>query len=304
MADPATVKVLHGADYDVTTLKRDFGFTFSSLFDTMVAARFLGMPEVGLQAVARTELGVSLSKDSQRDDWSRRPLTPKQEAYAAADVAHLIALHERLDAKLEALGRRAWVREECDAVAALAPSRRDRDPDAFLRVKGANRLSPESLRIFANLYGWREGLGAEADVPTFKIVGNSTLLDLATARPKTPEDLGKIKGLPPRLRERGLLDVIRKASAEPPITPPRRPREVPTDAERARNEALRAWRAEAAKGLGLDVSAVLPQRLIDRLAKENPSTAGGLEGVEGLRRWRIQTFGTRILEKLAAARPS
>ena len=86
MADPRLVKVLHGADYDVTTLKRDFGFSFASLFDTMLAARLLGKSELGLVAVARDELGVTLTKTNQKDDWSRRPLTPQQEAYALADV--------------------------------------------------------------------------------------------------------------------------------------------------------------------------------------------------------------------------
>src|SRR5712691_4257261 len=97
LADPAMVKVLHGADYDVTTLKRDFGFSFAGLFDTMIAARFLGLPEIGLQAVAKAELGVAISKDSQKDDWSRRPLTPTQEAYALADVHSLLALRGRLE---------------------------------------------------------------------------------------------------------------------------------------------------------------------------------------------------------------
>jgi ribonuclease D len=98
VSDPSVVKVLHGADYDVVTMKRDFGFTFAGIFDTMIAARFLGMPAIGLQALARAELGVELSKDSQRDDWSVRPLTPRQERYALADVQHLLVLHERLEA--------------------------------------------------------------------------------------------------------------------------------------------------------------------------------------------------------------
>ena len=88
-ADPAVTKVLHGADYDVTTLNRDFGFVFGGLFDSMIAARFLGLPQIGLQAVAKAELGVEISKDSQKDDWSVRPLQAKQEAYALADVQHM-----------------------------------------------------------------------------------------------------------------------------------------------------------------------------------------------------------------------
>ena len=106
LADPGVVKVLHGADYDVTTLKRDFGFAFASIFDTMIAARLLGRSEIGLAAVARDELGVTLTKTNQKDDWSRRPLTPQQEAYALADVLHLVEVRERLEAKLVAAGRK------------------------------------------------------------------------------------------------------------------------------------------------------------------------------------------------------
>src|SRR5206468_9217643 len=86
MADPGVVKVLHGADYDVSTLKRDFGFRFENIFDTMIAARLLGRKQVGLQAVVQEALGLTLAKEGQTADWSRRPLPPGQEAYAAADV--------------------------------------------------------------------------------------------------------------------------------------------------------------------------------------------------------------------------
>src|SRR5206468_8065142 len=136
MADRGIAKILHGADYDVTTLKRDFGFRFAGLFDTMTAARFLGRPQIGLQALAQAELGVALSKESQRDDWSRRPLSPTQEQYALADVAHLLVLQARLAGELRQLGRLAWVEEESDAVAALEPARHGRDAEAYQKVKG------------------------------------------------------------------------------------------------------------------------------------------------------------------------
>ena len=108
LADAGVVKVLHGADYDVTSLKRDFGFSILRVFDTMLASRFLGLPEVGLQGVLRNELGVDLSKSSQKDDWSVRPLTSRQERYALDDVRHLLALYERLSDRLRAQSRLAW----------------------------------------------------------------------------------------------------------------------------------------------------------------------------------------------------
>ncbi len=300
MADPATVKVLHGADYDVTTLKRDFGFSFASLFDTMIAARLLGRTGVGLAAVARDELGVALSKDSQRDDWSRRPLTPRQEAYAVADVAHLVPLHERLSEKLAAAGRLGWLTEECEAVARLDPAGRRRDPDAYLEVKGARRLAPRALAAFRELHAWRESRAEETDTPAFKVLGNEALLRLAERRPRDAAALREVPGVLPRLRGQAgpLLDAIRRAEALPEEElprPARSPRPVVPDPVQRRIERLRAWRARKAAELQVDVSVVLPQRLIDRLAQAGPGDARALGEIEGLRRWRVEAFGAELL---------
>jgi ribonuclease D len=300
LADPALVKVLHGADYDVTTLKRDFGFAFASLFDTMIAARLLGRSEVGLVAVARDELGVALTKESQRDDWSRRPLTARQEAYAIADVAHLVPLHERLSAKLAAAGRLGWLREECEAVARLEPAGRRRDPEAYLDVKGARRLPPRALAAFRELHAWRERRAEETDTPAFKVLGNEALLRLAERRPKDAASLREVPGVLPRLRSQAgeLLAAIRRAEALPEEAlpcPARSPRPVVPDPVQRRIERLRAWRTRKATELQVDVSVVLPQRLIDRLAQAGPRDTGELTEVEGLRRWRMEAFGAELL---------
>jgi ribonuclease D len=304
MADSATVKVLHGADYDVTTLKRDFGFAFASLFDTMIAARLLGRTEVGLAAVARDELGVALTKDSQRDDWSRRPLTPRQEAYALADVTHLVSLHERLSAKLAAAGRLGWLNEECAAVALLDPACRRRDPDAYLDVKGARRLAPRALAAFRELHAWRERRAEATDTPAFKVLGNEALLRLAERRPKDAASLREVPGVLPRLRSQAgeLLDAIRRAEALPEEAlprPARSPRPVVPDPVQHRIERLRAWRARKAAELQVDVSVVIPQRLIDRLAQAGPRDARALGGIEGLRRWRVEAFGAELLDAVS-----
>jgi ribonuclease D len=303
LADSRLVKVLHGADYDVTTLKRDFGFAFASLFDTMIAARLLGRAEVGLAAVARDELGVALSKDNQRDDWSRRPLTPRQEAYAIADVRHLVTLRDRLEEKLRAAGRHGWLREECDAVAARAPASRRRNPDGYLAVKGARRLAPRSLAALRELHAWRERRAEETDTPAFRVLGNETLLRLAEARPGAA-DLRAVPGLPARLAERHgreLVDAIGRAEALPegelPVVP-RAPRPFVPDSVQRRAARLKAWRTAKAAELALDSSVVLPQRLVDRLAEAAPRDAAGLLAVDGLRRWRIEAFGKDMLQAL------
>jgi ribonuclease D len=304
LADSRIEKVLHGADYDVATLKRDYGFSFGGIFDTMIAARFLGRSELGLAALARDELGVALSKDSQKDDWSRRPLTPKQERYALADVRHLIALGGRLKERLRELGRLEWVVEECEAVAALEPLRRRRDPSAFLAIKGARRLSPRGLAALRELVAWRERRAEKTDRPPFRILGNETLLRLAERGAAGSANLHQIPGILPRLQDQSedILAALRRAAELPEAALPALPRPVrptPSEAVRRRVERLRAWRTARAAPLGVDVAVVLPQRLIDRLAEAAPTDEAGFASVPGLRRWRIRTFGEEILAALA-----
>jgi ribonuclease D len=304
MADPGLVKVLHGADYDVTTLKRDFGFGFASLFDTMIAARLLGKAGVGLAAVARDELGVALTKDSQRDDWSRRPLTPRQEAYALADVAHLVPLFERLSSRLAAAGRLGWLAEECEAVAALEPAARRRDPEAYLEVKGARRLPPRALAALRELHAWRERRAEQTDTPAFKVLGSEALLRLAERRPRDAATLREVPGFFPRLRSQAgdLLAAIRRAEELPEDDlprPARSPRPVVPETVQRRVERLRAWRARKAAELQVEASIVLPQRLVDRLAQAGPRDAGELAGIEGLRRWRAEAFGAELVAALS-----
>jgi ribonuclease D len=308
MADPRIAKVLHGADYDVTTMKRDFGFRFAGLFDTMIAARMLGRPQIGLQALAQGELGVTLSKESQRDDWSRRPLTPKQEAYALADVAHLLALRERLVAELRRLGRLAWVVEECDAVAALEPARRGPEPDAYQRVKGIRRLTRRQQAVLREVHAWREALARASDVPAFKLMSSETLIELAERSPRSATELAAVRGLSPRARRGGndLLAAIGRGlalrDADLPSVSAAPPRPVVSEEVRRRIESLRAWRAAEAARLAVDISVVLPQRLLERLAHAAPGERSALDEIEGLRRWRIEAFGPDLLSALGAPR--
>jgi ribonuclease D len=300
-ADPGIVKIFHAADYDLTCLKRDFGFHFVNLFDTMIASRTLGLTEIGLDAVLLKYFQVIPGKSRQRDDWSERPLSPAQEAYAITDVRYLIPLRERLLADLRAMGREAWVLEECEAVAAIPAGGRVFDPDGFLWLKGSRQLDGRQLAVLRALYRDRERWAEAADRPVFKVLGNETLVHLALARPRTPESLRRIRGCSPYVLRKygeGIFEAIAQGEALPESefpTYPESPRRHVSGIVQRRGERLKKWREAAAPRFGLDPGILLPQRLIDRLAEEGPADLEALAKVEGFRRWRAHTFGPEVL---------
>src|SRR6266545_6160249 len=181
-ADPRIVKVFHAADNDLGYLKRLYGFTVVSLFDTAVAARFLGAKALGLDGLLREYLGVEPVKSRQKDDWSRRPLTAEQEAYALDDVLHLLALRARLVDEVRARGRDGWVEEECAALAALSVSDKVADPDAYLKLKGARELDRRGWGVLRELHRARETVALELDRPPFMIIGHEALVAPAATR--------------------------------------------------------------------------------------------------------------------------
>ncbi len=303
-ADPAIVKILHAADNDLAYLKRLYRFTVVSLFDTAIAARCLGLSSLGLDDLLLTYLGVQPGKSRQKDDWSRRPLSPPQEIYALNDVLHLIPLRARLQEELRARGRQAWLEEECAALAALAVAEKPPDPDAYFRLKGAKDLDSHGLAVLRELYRTREKLALELDRPPFHILGHETLVLLSAGRPRDEAELRAIPGCSPRVVGRfgaAVLEAIARGAALPASERPVRPRSsrpaVPA-AVRRRAEALRAWRGAAAHRLGLDPGFFFPQRLIDRLAADPPPDIAGLARIEGIRRWRAELCGEEVLRLL------
>ena len=305
-ADPATLKVLHSAENDLGHLKRRFGFTFARISDTMLAARFLGVRELGLDALLARYLGVKPIPSQQKADWARRPLTPAQEAYAVEDVLHLIALNERLVAELRAVGRDAWLLEECEALAAQPVVERGVDENGYRRLRGASRLDPRRLAALRALYEQREAWARAERRPPFKVLSPDTLVALASVLPCTRTGLAGVPGLTPRLVERygeGILGAVARGLAAPLVADPhagRRQRPVVPVVVQQRAEALRRWRVGAAERTGLDPGVLLPQRLIDALAAAPPAALETLRAVPGLRRWRTDTFGPEILAVLGA----
>jgi ribonuclease D len=304
-ADPGTVKVLHAAENDLAYLKRLYDFTFLSLFDTALAARFLGVAALSLDGLLTQFLGLTPVKSRQKDDWSRRPLSAEQETYALNDVLHLGDLRARLLEELDAKGRLGWVEEECAALAASSPHEKVADPDAYLKLKGAKDLDPRGWAVLRELYQMREAMALRLDRPPFMIVGNESLVALAVKRPTSADEILAVPGCSQSVVRRAgaaiLEAVARGEGVGADALPVRRPSPRPaiSAAVRRRADALRAWRAKAAKEVALDPGVFFPQRVIDRLAADAPRDVAALEQVEGVRRWRVKLFGDDLLRVLA-----
>ncbi|PYP38104.1 MAG: ribonuclease D [Gemmatimonadetes bacterium] len=313
LADPKVEKIFHDADYDLRTLDRDYGFRARRLFDTRIAAQLAGEPAVGLAALLEKYVGVKLAKEHQKADWSRRPLPPAMLAYAAADTAHLPALRAQFRTRLTALGRLAWAEEEFTRLENLrwtaggGPEGSGAAADGFLRVKGSKALLPRQLAALRELYGWREGLAAEQDRATFRIIGNDALLGVAKALPPTPADLSTISALPPALAARhgtALLDAVGRALSLPESELPRverAPRQPRDAALEARVERLKAARNRAAAELGIEPGVLCGRTTLEAVARAEPSPndRAGLSRIGELRRWQIEAFGDALLAALS-----
>lgn len=307
LGDPKVEKIFHDADYDVRILDRDYGFRARRLFDTRIAAHLAGEPAVGLAALLEKYAGVKLSKEHQKADWSRRPLPPAMLAYAAADTQHLLPLRVALEEALVRLGRLSWAEEEFLRLENLRWTGGTTEGDeAYLRIKGAKALQPRHLAALREMYRWREGVAAEQDRATFRIIGNDALLAVARTLPRTTSELQAVPGVPAALAARhgaALLDAVRRAlaldEAELPrvARAPRQPRDAAVE---ARIERLKAARNRVAAELGLDAGVLCGRSTLEAVARAVPlpNDRAGLARIEELRRWQIAVLGDALLAAL------
>ena len=304
LADPAVEIVFHDADYDLRILDRDYGFRARHLFDTRIAAHLLGEPAVGLAALLAKYVGVTLDKKYQRADWSRRPLPPEMLEYAATDTCYLLALREHLRAGLQAAGRLSWAEEEFEHLEGLRWTPAETNGGSYLRVKGARALGRRGLAILRELLPWRDAIAAELDRASFRVVSNEALLALSATPPRSAEELGKVRGLSPRLvSERGasLLAVIERGLAVQEKDLPRFPRSERHAADPAFDQAverLKHVRNAAAERLALDPGVLCPKGTLEAVARARPKTKGALGEIPEIRKWQAELLGADFLKAL------
>jgi len=304
MSDPSVEKVFHAAGYDVHCLRRDYGFAFANIFDTHVASQLLGYEYLGLSAMMEKLLGIHHSKRRQRDDWSQRPLVSEQLEYAAMDTHHLLRLRDALEGELHEKGRWSWAQEEFETAAATERPCKEFDADGFRRIKESRELSPQDQMILRSLFLFRDQAARKLDVPPFKVMNNSVLLDLVRKPPQSARALFDRHGISNKVARKfasDILDAIEEGRKQDPSIleePQRSNFKGLNRAAKHRLETLKQWRQAKANELNLPVGVVFPANLLENLAMAPPADLEGLLRLPGMRRWRVREFGNEIFNLL------
>ncbi|MBW2272914.1 MAG: HRDC domain-containing protein [Deltaproteobacteria bacterium] len=303
-SSPDVCVVFHAAEYDIFVLKRDCGFTFANLFDTMVSSQLLGYSAIGLAALIEHHFGLKIPKDEQRSDWSRRPLTEKQLAYAVGDVLYLIRLAKSLKKELKKAGRLEWAEQDFATLVQREWTDRGFDKQGYLRIKGARKLDPDSLGVLHQLYLVRDARAREVDRPPFKVLGNRTLLEITEAKPTKAEDLARIKGVSDLIIRRMGAEIIaavkkgQKESHGPiPKSEGNGRRRMDRRADR-RLTQLKHWRSGKASELKMDPGVLCPNAALESIAWRNPDSGADLEELPELKGWFVREFGDEVAAAL------
>lgn len=335
LADKSIIKVLHGADYDIVCLKRDFGFQIHGLFDTLIAAQLLGMDRIGLADLIARFFGIELDKQFQRHNWALRPLLPEHIEYARGDTHFLLALREILERSLRHAGRKRHFVEECRILERREWHGRQFDPEGWLDLKRVNLLDNTSRRVLRRLYLYRDRQARKMDRPSYKVIPDDVLVDVAKACPRNEAELDALIAPRSALRRRhgrALLEEVAEGTRdEGPLPDPSKRtrakearRSRPTDrttgtdrstgrsppsrlrgrqAERVLAE-LKIWRSEVlARDPNLNAYSVASNATLKAIASFRPRSLAELARVPDVRKWQVHDFGAEILERLDRVAP-
>ena len=289
-------KIFHAAEYDLICLKRDFGFAFANLFDTMYAARVLGYSFVGLDNMLSEKLDIKVDKRHQKADWAARPLTPSQINYARFDTHYLFRLRDILEQELVEKGRLQLAREDFARATKVEQPRAKVNGASWRRFSARKDISLRELTIVSELCAFRDQVAEHMDRPPFKVVDDDTLLAVARNIPEKDVDLAAIGLSPKQIRLWGdEILVAVKRGIEAPLVEREQVRR-PSDAMLRRMEKLKNWRKTKAKELGVESDVVLPKVYLNSLAENPPKTVDDLKSLLVDSPWRFQQYGAQLLK--------
>ncbi len=295
--DGPGLAVLHASDQDLEVLELACGTGPARLFDTQIAAGFIGMSTPSLAALYEHVLGIRLAKGHRLTDWLARPLDDNQLTYAAGDVDHLLEVHDRLADDLSARGRLQWALDECEAV--RQRERGGRDPEqAWRRVKEIRQLRGGSRRVAQSVAAWRERRAAELDQPVRHVLSDLAIVGIAQRHPSNPDQLRGVRGVDDRAlrgaQATGILAAVAEGMArQPEPSEETEARELDRDLRPA-VALVSAWVSQLARDLEIDTGLLATRSDIEALLRAD----AGARLAEG---WRAELVGEPIRQLVDGA---
>ena len=311
MANPDIVKIFHGADYDVVSMKRDFGFEFHNIFDTMIAAQTTGHDRFGLNDLVQRYFGQTLDKKWQRHDWSSRPLQDAQMDYARLDSHFLPVLRTILLEQCIEKGRIDMANEEFELLEARDWSGKEFDSNSCMKIKGANALDDEQRRVLRAVFCLRDSIAKGKNRPPFKVWGNDICLSVGKAKPASGKALRKALGEKNHVVRRYGKEVVAAvlAGLDDESSPPQPPKPVQrlnknippfTRDDEALLIALKKWRNSRSKQEGLGPGMIVNNALLKELAALKPKEDSQLDLLPDMRNWQRKQYAAPLIEFIAA----
>ncbi len=293
---PECTVILHAGGQDLPLLARHLGLAPARVFDTQVAAAFLGYGQIAYSRLVQAVLGVRLEGGSGFSEWARRPLSLQQLRYARDDARYLVPLYDALRAELERKGRLAWCEEEC----ALMRERSLAGPsgEPWEKVDGVRRLRPRQLAVLRELAAWREEEARRANVPAAYVMRDAALVALAQQAPRDAEGVGRVRGMTSGQLKRYLPAIL--AAVERGRGCPRerwpRPAESPQEdpVERTGTDFLSSWVRRRAEEEGITPSLLATREDLSDLVRWRRGDRDELPRV--LQGWRRSLVGQDLLE--------
>jgi ribonuclease D len=269
---------MHGADYDMTMLKREFGCLPKNIYDTQIGARLLGVEKFGLGSLVEHYFGIVLSKSSQKADWGKRPLSPTMIDYALNDVRYLLEMGDKIVSKLKELDRYSWFLESCES-AKVKVEERDESRDDQWRISGSGKLNPYGLACLKGLWHWRDKEAEAWDRPSFMVAPNRQLIEWCLQMAEN-----KSIHLPPHFRSdriKRFKEMQETVRSLPESEWPARPVGLRRKKDREfdeRVDSLIAHRNKIGNDLGIDGSLIASRAVIESIAADEAKPADLLMG--------------------------
>jgi ribonuclease D len=299
-SNPEIEKIFHAAEYDLVCLRRDFGYTFVNLFDTMHAARVLGYPAVGLDRLLNDKFKIQTDKRHQKANWAARPLSKEQIHYARLDTHYLFDLRDVLEKELREKERLDFAKEDFRRACLFDEQKQKMSSESWERFSARKDLSLRDLTILAQLCKWRDIEAEKLNRPVYKVIMDDTLVMVAKNSPQHKVDLSAL-GLSEKqihLWGDGVLSAVRRGVSAPLVE--RRQIEARNDAFLRRLEKLKVWRKKVGLEIGVESDVILPKPYLSAMAENPPKDMDELAFIMKETPSRVATYGAQILKVLGA----